>query len=129
LSIVETLKEFRNILLGQKIIVYTDHQNLIHKTFNSERVMRWRLLLEEYGPEIKYLKGSKNIVADALSRLNIQNDNNVIDSTDKLIQSNCTLFATEISNDIFPLQLKSIMREQQKDKEFLKMIKIFHMSV
>merc|ERR1712016_45423 len=27
LAIVETLKEFRNILLGQKIKVYTDHQN------------------------------------------------------------------------------------------------------
>ena len=40
LSIVETLKEFRNILLGQKIIIHTDHQNLIHNSFTSDRVMR-----------------------------------------------------------------------------------------
>jgi len=29
LAIVETLKEFKNILLGQEILIYTDHQNLI----------------------------------------------------------------------------------------------------
>jgi hypothetical protein len=31
--------------------------------------MRWRLLLEEYGPELIYIKGENNIVADALSPL------------------------------------------------------------
>ena len=50
LSIVETLKEFQTILLGQKLIVYTDHKNLTWKNFNTERVMCWRLILEEYMP-------------------------------------------------------------------------------
>ena len=71
LSIVETLKEFRNILLGQRIHVYTDHLNLTHKKFNTERVMRWRLLIEEFSPEFFYIKGEHNTVADALSRLTI----------------------------------------------------------
>ena len=71
LSIVETLKEFRNILLGQRIEVHTDHKNLTCKNFNTERVMRWRLILEEYGPTLLYIKGSHNVVADALSRLDI----------------------------------------------------------
>jgi hypothetical protein len=68
---VETLKEFRNILLGQKLVVHTDHKNLTCKNFNTERVMRWRLILEEYGPELRYIKGENNIVADALSRLDM----------------------------------------------------------
>ena len=69
LIIVETLKEFKNILLGQKNRVFTDHKNLTYKLHNSSRVMRWRLLIEEYGPELHYLPGKSNIVADWLSRL------------------------------------------------------------
>ena len=46
LSIVETLKQLRNILLGQQIKVYTSHKNLTYKSFNRERVMRRRLILE-----------------------------------------------------------------------------------
>ena len=31
--------------------------------------MRWRLFIEEYSPELRFINGRKNIVADALSRL------------------------------------------------------------
>src|SRR5688500_7684988 len=70
LSVVEVLKGFRSILLGQQIRVHTDHVNLTYKKFNSDRVMRWRLYIEEYFPDLQYIKGENNIVADALSRLN-----------------------------------------------------------
>jgi hypothetical protein len=39
LSIIEMLKEFRKILLGQQIVVHTDHQNLTHKNFNTKHLM------------------------------------------------------------------------------------------
>ena len=67
LAIVETLKEFRNILLGQKIVIHTDHKNLTYANFNTDRVIRWRLIIEEYGPNLKYIEGPKNIVADCNS--------------------------------------------------------------
>jgi hypothetical protein len=73
---METCKEYKNILLGYPIIVFTDHKN---NTFNglkfSDRVLHtcWLLLLEEYGVTFEYLPGKKNlaVVADALSRLDI----------------------------------------------------------
>ena len=67
--IVETLKEFRTILLGQKLIIYTDHKNLTCENFNTNRVLRWRIIIEDRVPYIEYVKGEKNIVSDALSIL------------------------------------------------------------
>ena len=55
MSIMEILKEFRNTLLGQKIKVYTDYINSAYKTFNTEKVTRWRLILEENSPELIYM--------------------------------------------------------------------------
>ena len=37
--------------------------------FTTQRVMRWRLLLEEFGPKFFYKKGEQNFIADALSRV------------------------------------------------------------
>jgi hypothetical protein len=31
-----------------------------------ERIMRWCLILKEYGPELQYIKRESNEVADAL---------------------------------------------------------------
>jgi len=69
LAIVETLKEFNGMLWGQRIIVYTDHKNLTRDGLGltSDRVARWRILLEEYAPEIIYIKGIHNTVANAIS--------------------------------------------------------------
>ena len=69
LVIGETLKEFKAMLWGQQLTVYTDHKNLMQNALGltSDRVYRWRLLIEEYGPTIMYIKGIHNTVADAIS--------------------------------------------------------------
>jgi hypothetical protein len=69
LNEVHYLREFRNILLGYKIIVHTDHKKLTYAESTSDRVMRWRLLIEEFGPEFRHIKGKHNLIVDALSML------------------------------------------------------------
>ncbi len=68
---METLKEFKGMLWVQAIKVYTDHKNLTRDALGltSDRVYHWRLLLEEYAPEIIYIKGIHNTVADAILQL------------------------------------------------------------
>ena len=70
LSIVETLKEFGTILLGRKLQIYTDHKNLTCNFFNTDRLLIWRLIIDEYVLYIEYIKGEKNIVIDGTSRIN-----------------------------------------------------------
>ncbi len=67
LAIVETLKEFKGMLWGQDIKVYTNHKNLTRDALGltSDRVYHWRLLLDEYAPKIVYIKGIHNTVVDA----------------------------------------------------------------
>jgi hypothetical protein len=59
------------MLWGQNIKVCFDHANLMRDGLGliSDQVYHWRLLLEKYGPEIVYIKGIHNTVADTVSRL------------------------------------------------------------
>ena len=49
LSIVETLKEFWSMLYGSpNIHVYTDHKNNTFQKFSTQRILCWRLFLEDF---------------------------------------------------------------------------------
>ena len=58
------------MLLGQEIRIYTDHKNLTYPStdFTSDRILRQRLVIEEYGAALVYVPGDNNFVVDTLSR-------------------------------------------------------------
>ena len=107
---METLKEFRNILLGHYITVYTDHKNLTYNIFNTERVMRWRLILKEFGPELKYIKGENNVVANALSRLEKSDNQDILNI--------CELYGCDdkdMPDSAYPIRYHDISKAQETD--------------
>jgi hypothetical protein len=148
LSIFETLREFCNTLLGYKIIVHTDHKIITYAKSTSDRVMRWRLLIEELGPEFKYIQGKHNLIADALSCLEMEDyyDEPILDkstprcmaaiiSRTKIINDNLspsdgfemaesfgikTKEKTKDEDYEFPMQIPYIAEMQNKDKSLKK---------
>ncbi|MDN6023375.1 MAG: hypothetical protein L0I32_06045 [Lactobacillus sp.] len=72
LAVVEALKTWRYYLLGRHFLIFTDHKSLVHLGFqnliDSTRVARWLDYLAQYDFEIRYISGSSNSAADALSR-------------------------------------------------------------
>lgn len=69
LAIYELFKEFRSMLLGAKLTVYTDHKNLTFRNLNSSRVLRWRLAIDDFDAKFVYIEGKNNVLGDAFSRL------------------------------------------------------------
>jgi hypothetical protein len=104
LSIVETFKTFRSLLFGNPHLhVYTDHRNLTYSNFQTQRVLRWRLYLEEFGPTFHYIRGTDNVLADALSRVPTLSDPLEGQNTDADDMSELVGFAA-FQNDIAILE-------------------------
>jgi hypothetical protein len=72
LGIVEGLKALDRVVRGMNVTVHTDHLNLLYQNMPSQRMVQWRLMLEEFNPTIKHVAGKDNDAADALSRLEMK---------------------------------------------------------
>jgi hypothetical protein len=104
LAIVRALKKWRSDLLGSEFIVYTDHRTL--ENFESQkdlsrRQARWMEHLSQFDMSIHYIRGEDNTVADALSRLPLDNAEDApddIDVADSPLRLNCWLNGKIVCN-------------------------------
>ena len=71
-AVVWSLEKFSNFHQGHHVIVQSDHKNLswIKKTAMPQ-LTRWRLRLQDFDFSLEYYEGAKNVVADGLSRKNV----------------------------------------------------------
>lgn len=104
LAIVWATKQFRHYLYGRKFIVQTDHRPLVWLSGLKEpnsKLQRWKIKLEEYNFTVEYIQGKENVVADALSRIKIN-------ETDTGLQSSIENAAEYGSNQKNYVDLQSL---------------------
>jgi hypothetical protein len=112
---------------------------------SNDRITRWRLLLEEYGPKHIHIAGKNNIVADALSRLEKEVDTPLYETEEGVILSHAMCAVEkdeaivmpetkkelvmnimnfdEMESEEFPMSPAIIAREEQKESQLKEMIK------
>jgi hypothetical protein len=114
LAIVHACKVFRPYILGAPSVqVLTDHKPLEYvntQATTPARWVRWVEYLQEYNLHFNYIKGSKNLAADALSRMHGDNfpppdsptatDNHDARPSSTLVTSSAATFTTDDSNTL-----------------------------
>ncbi|GJU37685.1 reverse transcriptase domain-containing protein [Tanacetum coccineum] len=108
------------------MIVYTDHSPLRHLFKNQDaklRLIRWIMLLQEFDIEIKDKKGTENVAADHLSRIDNDEksddsdvDDNFSGETLMEITTNDTPWFADFANDLVGDVIPKGMMYQQKNK-------------
>jgi hypothetical protein len=69
-AIYMTLRKFEYLVRDIPFEMYTDHENLVYlNNPPSNKVLRWKLAIQEYDFTLDHIKGELNVVADGLSRL------------------------------------------------------------
>ena len=85
-SVIYAVEKWRSYLIGNKFTVFTDHKNLEElfnraKNFKAGKLYRWAVRLQDFEFDAKYIKGSKNVFADYLSRDGLTNKLPSFDAT------------------------------------------------
>ena len=90
------VRRFAYYLRGKHFVLETDHQNLLWMAASEvPKIVRWRIYLQSFDFLIQHIKGSQNVVADALSRLLLLRTLWDVDFDDEELQTSLLHILTE----------------------------------
>ena len=72
--------------------------------------MRWRLILEEFGPGLKYITGEHNVVADTLSRLETSDNQEILN-----ISEIYGYYDADLPDSAYPIHYHDTAKAQKTD--------------
>ena len=72
--------------------------------------MRWRLIIKEFGPELKYVKGENNFIARSLFHLDMS-DNQEIFKISELYG----YYYNDLPDNAYPICYHDIVKAQKTD--------------
>jgi hypothetical protein len=134
LAVVFALDKFRSYLLGSKVLVYSNHaalKYLLSKKDAKSRLIWWILLLQEFDIEIRDKKGSENVVANHLSRLVVDFNEDVVPIAETFLDEQLMHISqipapwfADIVNYLVTAQIPSHWTKQDRSK-FLVGVKYF----
>ena len=74
--------------------------------------MRWCLILEEFGPELKYIKGENNVVSDALYRLEMSDNQEILNVSELY-----GYYDKDLPDSPYPIHYHYIAKAQETDSK------------
>jgi len=84
---------------------------MISESQKGLTVMRWRLILEQFGPNIQHIAAMDNVVADMLSQLLLANlDHDKLEPSNAQCHANdfISVKAKSTSDEVSPLMLSKV---------------------
>ena len=72
--------------------------------------MRWRLILKDFGPELKYIKGENNVVADTISRLEMSDNQEILNISEIYGYND-----KDLPDSTYPIRYHDISKAQETD--------------
>ena len=77
--------------------------------------MHWCIILKEFGPELKYIEVENNVVADALSRLYMRDNQDIINIYDIYGYND-----NYLTDSAYPISYHDIAKAQKNDAKLQK---------